>query len=141
MRLFDIVARGIDRPPSVVQRLAFYWRAGPAEIAALRGAIVAVILLRVLEADGVAAPGHLGEAQLGEIVLPATDRTDLVKSGLVVVYAVAATGTRKLLMLGHDDLRLNSRFMVNEPPNPALYKKGALARPCASFPAGQGTLS
>ena len=58
LRLFDVVARRVERAPPVLARLAVERRAGEADVAALGGAEMDEVVLRVLERYVVGAAGE-----------------------------------------------------------------------------------
>jgi hypothetical protein len=92
-----------------------------APVAPFGGPIVDEIALGLGERDVVAAAWHEGEAQLGEIVLPAADRAGLMETGLPVMDQVAATRAGKLLRADHSYVRgLGVRCFRTPTINPEL---------------------
>jgi len=80
----------VERAPAGLHALVLERPTRRAGIAPLGCAVLREIVLRVQQAHRVGRAGHQRKPQLREVVLPAADRADVVKSWRVVEDQVAA---------------------------------------------------
>lgn len=91
LRLFDVIATGIEGPPARFARLAVLRSAPLAGMPTLSHAEIVKIMLRGFERHSIRAAGHAWESQLRKIVFPVTNRTGGAAPGLTFEHPVTAT--------------------------------------------------